>query len=355
MKTRTSRDRSLIVDPIRSLIAGLAQGTIYYRTNGGVRAMSASGTNDRLVFSGSMAISPLDQKTHNAQPACSLLAQGGTPRWLNLLDDDPANSTGSNYYKYGTLYGMTADAAGKATLTPLSDFDFTNRKVGLVFAAQPSGIQWADGDTFISFLVADYTGLSPLLKIVRFPANQLGVTAVNETTVVTVLAVPAEVYSDEGYLQHAWSPDGTLLAYRNLYTYTLNSMIYSQLVLRQVATGAEQVLLDQRIFGSDIGSIEYSPDGTRTAFAGNAQNVYTITDDGASLRLVAAAGASRSGISTWYDRPNWSPDSTGLAIEMATSNTFSEFYYYLAKVVSTGGKVTNLTPKLSAALPIAWR
>jgi hypothetical protein len=243
---------------------------------------------------------------------------------------------------------MSADASGATTLTQLSDFDFANRGCALVH----HGARWAAGDAFISMLMVDCRGTTPLLEIVRFPVDNLGVIRVDETTVEVVMAVPIAFPGDDTYLDHAWSPDGSRFVYHDLGA--INGVTYTQLVLREVATGAEQVLVDERVLGSAVSSPEYAPDGTRVAFTANGA-IQTIAVSGGRPQVVAASSTAKSGTSTWYGGAVWSPDSSALAVGTWTRDKFNVFTYYGAEVASTGGTVTNLTPRSPNSGPAAWR
>jgi Tol biopolymer transport system component len=156
-----------------------------------------------------------------------------------------------------------------------------------------------------------------------------------------------------GGLDHSWGPDGTPLAYRNVYTVPSGAS-YEQLVLRNVATGAERVLVDEGVSGLSIGYFEYAPDSTRIGFAYT--SAYTVAVQTGALKLVAATSTAKNGDVTNYIHPVWSPDSSGLAITMYVNGKWGTTNDYVAKVPSTGGTVTNLTPKNTYYKhPTAWR
>jgi hypothetical protein len=360
--------RSLIVGLACALLLGgytspsLAQGTIYYQyynyTTYDLRAVNVNGSNDRLVFK-DISISPRDQWSYGPTPSCSHASHNGALTWLVVLNDDPFYTGDPTLsFNCGTLYQVTTGANGGTSLVQLSNFDANHRGVGL-FCDTGGGAVWAADDSFISFVLVDATGATPVLKIARFPVANLvtnGGVLIDETNVATVMVSP-NLNNDAYTLEHSWSPDGTLLAYRNLY-YKPNvpDKEYTQLILRDVASGAERVLVDEGVSGIRVDRLEYAPDGTRLAFEANGQrDVATISVQGGAPKVVAAASTSKSGYGTRYADPTWSPDSNGLAIEMLQDYKWGT-YYYVAKVPSTGGTATNLTPRnANPKGPRAWR
>jgi hypothetical protein len=274
--------------------------------------------------------------------SCSHAAHNGALSWLVQLRDDPTNQNPdpSRDFGYGTLYQATAGANGATTLVRLSGFDFANRGVGLL--AISGTVSWTFDDAYISFVVVDCTGATPVQKIVRHPAANLatnGGPMIDETNVETVMVSP---YINEE-LEHSWSPDGTLLAYR-LPRFNPDGTNYQQLILREVATGAERVLVDGSVSGIGVdGILEYAPDGTRIACTGN-NNVYTVAVATGALKVVAAGGTNKNGTTYRYFGGAWSPDSGAIAIGQVTGSDWKGWSYYLEKVPSPGGTITNLTP-----------
>jgi hypothetical protein len=361
---RISGRASLLGLACALLLAGTAstcpaQGTIYYSYNNNttidLRAVSASGSNDRLVYK-DISVSPRDGRSYGVQASCSHATHNGALTWVVTLDDDPSTGIEGTFT---TLYQVTTGANGRTALVQLSDFDFANSRVAILSTIQ--GAAWAPDDSFLSFVLADFSGATPLVKIVRFPVADLvtnGGVLIDETNVETVLVAPSP-RDDAFILQHSWSPDGTLLAYRNLY-YTAETPDFglTQLILREVATGAEQILVDEGVSGIRVDSFEYAPDGSRIAFEARGQrDIDTIAIPSRALKVVAAATTAKNGYVTRYIHPVWSPDSSGLAIDILQDTNWGT-NDDVAKVPSAGGRVTGLTPSKTRTYgkaPRAWR
>ncbi len=118
-----------------------------------------------------------------------------------------------------------------------------------------------------------------------------------------------------------WSPDGTKIALRSNRNFDLNNPYldaYTIYVMDYQGNNVQRLILDQLpILSSqtdaEIGSVEWSPDGTKFAFHygqglssgivgedSTGVNVYTVNTDGSGLKRQTFDGASGA--------PTWSPD-----------------------------------------------
>lgn len=120
---------------------------------------------------------------------------------------------------------------------------------------------------------------------------------------------PERAGTSEGW--PAWSPDGSTIAFLR---FTLGEeSILTQLIARDVATGAERVLVAQPWddHGSTVNTPAYSPDGTTIAYT------YSRYDRNADslpeIRTIPAQGGPAKTLIKRAQAPSYSPDGTRIA------------------------------------------
>ena len=177
---------------------------------------------------------------------------------------------------------------------------------------------------------------------------------------------------EEGVNRFEWSPDGRHIAYtatepksaalkereKKYGEFQVVEQDYrmTQLFVLDVATKATRALASGAF---NVGSFQWSPDGTRIAFdhaanpapgfRGTSDISIVTVADGAARKLVTQEGPDAS--------PVWSPDGTRIAFETAMANP--DYYYSngrIAIVPAAGGTPTVLTAAFDEDPSIvAWR
>ena len=111
----------------------------------------------------------------------------------------------------------------------------------------------------------------------------------------------------------AWSPDGTALAYNR---FTIKGNRYrTAIVVRELATGTERVLVDVSLFPrwDVVSEPTWSPDGTTIAYTHSHIDTEDRNDILPEIRTIPAAGGPPTTLIREAQSPAWSPDGSRLA------------------------------------------
>lgn len=114
--------------------------------------------------------------------------------------------------------------------------------------------------------------------------------------------------------QPTWSPDGTRIAYLSDRDDSLNHF-HDIWVMNADGSGTPQNITESLRAGQNVGDIntpEWSPDGTRIAFAayiGSSQDIYTMNSDGSGT----PSNLTISTVNYFNFGPSWSPNGARIA------------------------------------------
>ena len=157
------------------------------------------------------------------------------------------------------------------------------------------------------------------------------------------LVPDAEIHFDMGARSHDWSPDGTRLVYaagprQSAGLYILDLTTHQT---RKLTRGIAPA---------------WSPDGSLIAFRRSHDAVLTIHADGSGLRTLVQWPA-HPGMTYTIPRPGyyqvvWSPDSTALLYGVLELTGDAREIY---RIASAGGEPQSITRGvLQSAVPVAW-
>ena len=152
----------------------------------------------------------------------------------------------------------------------------------------------------------------------------------------------------------AWSPDGTRIAFARGPS-SVSTRIYVMKAARESETNIPQRLTPSGS-GLTIESFpDWSPDGTRIAFAGDQTSVekcpcqlFTIRADGSDLIRL-------TNLSRGFIRPAWSPDGTKIAFSARRDVHTFGIYVMKAKPESATNRPKRLTGTLFGAFDPDWQ
>ena len=150
---------------------------------------------------------------------------------------------------------------------------------------------------------------------------------------------PRRITSAPARRQGAWSPDGRLIAYREIGTDGVSSSLN---VVRDDGTGGRQLVSHPG--GPSILMFKWSPDGARIAYrvGPSSMSLRIIGVEGSSPVIVEALGAPTS-VSTGQVGFAWSPDSRTLAYEARYTGDAAT-QVYLVNADGTGRRRLTATP-----------
>jgi hypothetical protein len=212
--------------------------------------------------------------------------------------------------------------------------------------------RWAKDDSFLSYeaFIDTPDGLTAALFVAEVDWS-FGFPLIGEPLKVldTNVVEPYLVAFD-------WSPSGDEAVYMLVDYLEDSGPVYSLEVVRFFADGTTAT----RALVSEFSvNPEWSPDGSRIAFQGTSDAIWTIRPDGTDALKVSNNGPQSL---TPHRDPHWSPDSQYLIFTQSTRNRLQKgdlFITYskdIVRISATGGGQTELTRDTDEkCYGIAWR
>lgn len=263
---------------------------------------------------------------------------------------------------------------GVRTIRITQSYDINDGVTRRIFSVKLRGqLMWSnDGqDSFLSFpaVVAELDGVTNAIlwaehRLYRVPisaqdlqdiyqAGDPDPAPLDDSSPLLEVCLASEMLYEDQFDQHAWSPDGTQVAYNFLdqSVSTGRADLYVADLTNGPVIGEDGSLVFDIPDNSfaDLGSIRWSPQavdpgGARIAFHWNG-NIRSIRPDGTG-GLILAAG----------DSPQWSPDAAYVAYTKRTLKG-QTWQYQIVRITASGGSALTLTSDLPAASPkgpFAW-
>lgn len=215
------------------------------------------------------------------------------------------------------------------------------------------GGRWAKDDSFLSFeaILNGPEGQSSGLFVADVDWN-LGTPAIGAPVKVLDLNLVdgyPEIYFGD------WSPLGDEFVHVRETLDADGNPDYSLEVVRFFADGTTETR--GLVTDSFAYSPQWSPDGSRIAFQGPGDGIWTIAPNGTDLTQLTSPPWGTS----HYD-PSWSPDGQHLVFTQGVRNQlkkgqlFPTYTYDILRITATGSGKTNLTSDTSEkCFAIAWR
>lgn len=141
--------------------------------------------------------------------------------------------------------------------------------------------------------------------------------------------------ADASEVNAAWSPDGTKIAFLR----RSKGAAAFEIVVREVASGAERALTERTPDGTNTGAPVWSPDGAKIAFVrgdlgGKHGDLFVVDTAGGGVRQLTSFGPESS-----PQLGDWSPDGVDLLVSVDGEGGFRQ----AALVEAAGGRLTWLT------------
>ena len=160
---------------------------------------------------------------------------------------------------------------------------------------------------------------------------------------VEVLSEP-DIPAGMDLVEFDWAPDGNQLVYRLAFEPWAEPQGEKRLQIKDVPSGQRWPL-------ADGGQAEWSPDGSRIAFATGPWHIATIRPDGSDLRVILRGHA---GMAIVVTIPKWAPSSEHLVYVRQPIGFGTTVEPRIFRATATGGGKANLTAELEPTSPGAW-
>ena len=254
--------------------------------------------------------------------------------------------------QFGELFAIAEDGQVQGPLTDPADAVILSEFHSLLAGA----MRWAkddrstktedEADTFVGYMGTD----SGDQAIYRLSIAWPGGVPVPDGYPVEVLSEP-DIPAGMDLVEFDWAPDGNQLVYRLDLEPWAEPQGEKRLQIKDVPSGQRWPL-------ADGGWAEWSPDGSRIAFAAAHWAIATIRPDGSDLRVILRGHAGKAIVVTI---PKWAPSSEHLVYVRQPFGFDTKVEPRIFRATATGGGKTNLTAELEpnlpgqSVLPRAWR
>lgn len=353
LRSMLSRRGLLVVLVLGGLAPSVSFGQeqIYWSVYGQVWKMNADGTGQAAVFPAGMNVPAGFQFGDNASARDNVVGPTSDGWFFYTLEpaQTPPAAAGNE------IFAFTTDGNGGAVWRQLTNFSGTGFEI-LGVARLPQ-----DGSgSFVSFIVFDSSVMPNRCSIARLdaPLTRTAPAVPAEVTAIYT-AVPPDTIG--GY---SWNPTSTAVAFRLNHLYT-DGTTRPQLVVHNLTTGQDQLLVEPTTTGLSPNGAVWSPLGDKIAFVnsqwGTNEGIYMISAGGGAAQAVLTAKRGGGGFYEFYT-PVWAPNASAFACwEIHSQFAWNNYDQSAVAKVTPGKKspsvvvLTPWYPWANRAIPFGWR